>query len=119
MKDIIIKVKKYFCCLLCGCKKLVKTDFEEGSTAIFESILKEITKSHKSAVEDSIPIEWYAKSLSEYLYKVPKELTKNDCEKLYNEIEKEVKKAIKALDFDALCVVKEKLNNAKRWISTE
>ena len=113
----IIKVKNFFCSLLYNYNKLVKTDFDEGTTETTEKILKELNifmKSSNFVVDGSIPSEWYVNSLLEYLKKIPEDLTKNDCEKLYNEIEKDVNKSIKELDFEALSVIIGKLRYAKR-----
>ena len=116
-KNNIIKVKNFFCSLLYNYNKLVKTDFDEGTTENTEKILKELNifmKSSNFVVDDSIPSEWYVKSLLEYLKKIPKDLTENDCEKLYNDIENDVKNSIKSLDIEALSVIMGKLKFAKR-----
>ena len=116
-KNNIIKVKNFFCSLLYNYNKLVKTDFDEGTTETTEKILKELNifmKSSNFVVDGSIPSEWYVSSLLEYLQKLPKDLTQNDCEKLYNEIEKDVNASIKELDFEALSVIIGKLRYAKR-----
>ena len=118
IQNNIIKVKNFFCSLLCNYNKLVKTDFDEGTTQDTEKILKELNyfmKSSNFVVDGSIPSEWYVKSLLEYLKKIPEDLTKNDCEKLYNEIEEDVNKSIKELDFEALSVIMGKLKYARRF----
>ena len=71
-------------------------------------------KSSNFVVDKSIPSEWYVKSLLEYLKKIPEDLTKNDCEKLYNKIEEEVNESIKELDIVALSVIMGKLKFAQR-----
>ena len=117
IENNIIKVKNFFCSLLYNYNKLVKTDFDEGTTDNTENILKELNifmKSSNFVVDESIPSEWYVKSLLEYLKKIPKDLTKNDCEKLYNEIEKDINKSIKELDIEALSVIMGKLKFAIR-----
>ena len=117
MKNNIIKVKNFFCSLLYNYNKLVKTDFDEGTTVNTEKILKELNifmKSSNFVVDGSIPSEWYVNSLLEYLQKIPKDLTDNDCEKLYNEIESDVNKSIKSLDFEALSVIIGKLKYSRR-----
>ena len=117
IQNNIIKVKNFLCSLLYNYNRLIKTDFDEGTTENTESILKELNKFMKSSnfvVDKSIPSEWYVKSLLEYLQKIPEDLTKNDCEKLYNEIEKEVNQSIKDLDIVALSVIIGKLKFAKR-----
>ena len=119
-KNNIIKVKNFFCSLLYNYNKLVKTDFDEGTTKNTETILNELNifmKSSNFVVDGSIPSEWYVKSLLEYLQKIPEELSKNDCEQLYNEIEKDVNNSIKQLDIEALSVIMGKLKFAKRGLT--
>lgn len=45
--------------------------------------------------------------------KIPKNLTENDCEELYKEIENDLNKSIKNLDFEALSVIIGKLKFSK------
>jgi hypothetical protein len=66
-------------------------------------------KSSKLEMDDSIPLDWYIKSLLDYLKKIPKYLTKNDYEKFYNELEKDINKSIKELDFEALSLIRGKI----------
>jgi hypothetical protein len=65
-------------------------------------------------MDGSIPSEWYVKSLLEYLQKLPESLTKNDNEELYNDMERDINKSIKSLDFEALSVIMGKLKFANR-----
>ena len=112
----IIKVKNFFCSLLYNYNKLVKTDFDEGKTENTEQILFELKyfmKSSNFVKDGTIPSIWYATSLLEYLKKIPKNLTENDCEELYKEIENDLNKSIKDLDFEALSVIIGKLKFAK------
>ena len=107
----IIRVKNFFSSLLYNYKKLNKPDFDEGTTGNTISILKELNKYMKGSnfvVDGTIPSEWYVSSLLEYLEKIPEDLTKNDCEKLYDEIKKNVDDSIKELDFEAISVITEK-----------
>ena len=117
-KNNIIKVKNFFCSLLYNYNKLVKTEFDEGKTENTEKILIELKKFMKSSnfvVDETIPSEWYATSLLEYLKKIPEYLTKNDCEELYKEIENNVSDSIKKLDFEILSVIMGKLKYAKKF----
>ena len=117
MKNNIIKVKNFFCNLLYNYRTLVKTDFNEGTTKDTTTILNELKKFIKSSdfvIDGSIPSEWYVTSLLEYLNKIPKELTKNDCKELYNQIEKDINNSIKELDFEVLSVCLGKVKFAKR-----
>ena len=116
-KNNIIKVKNFFCSLLYNYNKLVKTDFDIGSTENTEKILKELKNFMKSSnfvVDGTIPSEWYVTSLLEYLKKIPENLTKNDCEELYKEIINDINESIKQLDFEALSVIMGKLKFAER-----
>ena len=113
----ILKVKNLFCLLLNNYINLVKTDFDEGKTKSIEIILKEINKYIKSSNfirDDLFPMELFIKSLFEYLPKIPEYLSVNDYEKIYNEIEIDLKKRYKELDFELLGIIMEKLKNARR-----
>jgi len=115
-KNDIIRVKNFFCSLLYGCNKLVQTDFEESKLIDTENILIELKKSIKPSnfINDgSIPSDWYITSLLDYLKKIPENLTKNDCEELYQEIKNELNKSIKELDFEVLSIIIGKLRFAK------
>ena len=117
MHNNIIKVKNFFCAILYNIKKLKKTDFNEGTIEYTVTILKELNtfiKSSNFVINESIPFNWYVNALLEYLQKIPHYLTNNDCEELYNEIENDLIKSIKELDFEALSVIIEKLKFAKR-----
>ena len=117
MKNNIIKVKNFFSSLLYNNNKLVRTDFEEGKTENTKTILMELKNFMKSSnyvVDESIPSEWYVISLLEYLEKIPINLTKNDCEELYNQIEADINNSIKELDFDLLSLIMGKLKYSKR-----
>ncbi len=117
IQNNILKVKNFFCSLLYNYNKLVKTDFDEGTTGNTINILNELKKYMKSSnfvVDGSIPSEWYVESLLEYLKKIPKDLTENDCEKLFDEIENDVNKSIKELDFEALSVIIGKLKYTQK-----
>ena len=116
-KNNIIKVKNFFCSLLYNYYKLNKTDFGEGTTSNTEDILTELKtlmSSENFVFDGSVPSEWYVNSLLEYLKKIPEDLTKNDCEKLYDEIENDVNKSIKELDFETLSVCLGKMKFARR-----
>ena len=113
-KNNIIRVKNLFCSLLYNYNYLLKTDFNEGKFNKTEEILVELLKSSSSVFDGSIPSEWYVTSLLEYLKKIPEDLTRNDCEKLYNEIENDVNESIKELELEALSAIMEKLKFAKR-----
>ena len=111
-KNIRIKAKNSLCNLLYKYQDLDKFDFTEGTTDNTENILNEIyaiMKSSKLEMDDSIPLDWYTKSLLDYLKKIPKYLTKNDYEEFYNELENDINKSIKELDFEALSLIRGKI----------
>ena len=117
IKNNIIKVKNFFSSLLYNYRKLIITDFDQGTTSNtvdILKILKTFIKSSNNVVDDSIPSEWYIDSLLDYLKKIPEELKQNDFEKLYEEIEAEINLSIKKLDFEALSVCLDKLKFTKR-----
>ena len=116
-KNNIIKVKNFFANLLYNFRTLVKTDFDQGSLNDTSQILTEIKKYIKSSdfvIDGTIPSEWYASSLVEYLKKLPQELSKNDYKELYKEMKKDIINSIKELDFEALSVCLGKAKFAKR-----
>ena len=116
-KNNIIKVKNFFSSLLYNYHKLIKTDFDQGTTSNTVDILKVLKtyiKSSNYVVDDSIPSEWYVDSLLDYLKKIPEELTRNDYEKLYDEIEKELNDSIKKFDFQVMSVCLDKLKFTQR-----
>ena len=113
----IIRVKNFFCSLLYNYFKLNKTDFDEGTIGNTIDILKQFNifmKSSNFVVDGTIPSEWYISSLFDYLKRIPENLTKNDFENLYNEIENDVNKSIKELDFEALSVIMGKLKFSEK-----
>ena len=112
-KNNVIKVKNFMCTLLNNYRTLVKTDFVEGTTYNTLSILKQLKNFMKISnfvIDGSIPSEWYVDSLLEYLNRIPTDLTNNDCDVLYKQIESHVNGSIKDIDFELLSVV---LGNVK------
>ena len=118
-KNIIIKVKNFFSSLLCNYRQLVKTDFDEGTTSSTINILKELRSFMKSSnyvIDGSIPSEWYVNSLIEYLNKLPKNLADNEYELLFNEMENDLNKSIKELDFETLSICLNKIKFVHKGI---
>ena len=120
-KDIInnnvIKVKNFIISLLYNYRRLIITDFDEGTmtnTLSILKILKTYIKSSNFVVDGSIPSEWYIDSLIDYLDKIPEEFRTNDFKLLYDEIENELNIAIKKLDFEVLSICLNKLKYTKR-----
>ena len=115
-KNNVIKVKNLFSGLLYNYRNLVQTDFNEGTTGNTLKILKELKKFMKSSnfvMDGSIPSEWYVDSLFECLKLLPKDYQKNDYEKLYHSLIKDVGDTMKEMDFETLsfCLGKVKFAN--------
>ena len=120
MQNNIIKVKNFFSALLCNYMDLAKKDFNENSISNVKDILKELKlflKSSNFVVDGKIPMEWYATSLIQYLDKIPQEFRYNNYELLFNDIEKDLNKSLKELDFEALSVCLGFMKFSKRGIT--
>ena len=120
VKNNIIKVKNFFSALLCNYMDLAKKDFNENSISNVKDILKELKifmKSSNYVVDGKIPMEWYATSLIQYLDKIPQEFCNNNYELLFNDIEKDLNKSLKELDFEALSVCLGFMKFSKRGIT--
>ena len=120
IQNNIIKVKNFFSALLCNYMDLVKKDFNENSISNVKDILKELKlflKSSNFVVDGKIPMEWYATSLIQYLDKIPQEFRYNNYELLFNDIEKDLNKSLKELDFEALSVCLGFMKFSKRGIT--
>ena len=117
----IIKIKNYFLNILYYCNNFEFNDFNERTTNNTEKILNElnnIIKLSNRESKDLITLEWYIKSLLKDLKSLPKYLTKNDYEELYNELERDINKSLKELDFEVFGDVMNQLkyaNNKKRY----
>ena len=113
----IIKVKNFICSLLYNFDKLIESNFEIDSIENTEKIFQHLNilmKSPYFVMNNEIPFDWYINSIFEYLQKIPENLTKNDCEELYKEIENDIKNSLLQLDFIKLSVILEKLDFAER-----
>ena len=113
----IIKIKNFICSLLYNFDRLIETNFEPDTIENTEKIFEELNflmNSSYYVFDNSIPFDWYIKSIFEYLEKIPKTLTENDCEELYKEIENDVNNSLSQLDFMKLSVILEKLNYSER-----
>ena len=86
--------------MLYNCKKLNELEFtsKDNTLEILEEI-KFFLKSNEFVIDNTLPYEWYVNSLLEYLKKIPKELTENDYELLYKELEQDLNKSIELFDF--------------------
>ena len=92
-KNIIIKIKNFLNDLLCGIEPLKKSDFNQSNISNTYEILNSIKSYYRlynNSEEDTIPPEWYIQSFLNMIKTIPEEYTKNDFEKLYDEIEEEI-----------------------------
>ena len=110
-------MKNFICSLLYNFDKLVESNFEIDSIENTEKIFQHLNilmNSPYFVINNDIPFDWYINSIFEYLQKIPENLTKNDCEELYKEIETYIKNSLSQLDFIKLSVILEKLDFAER-----
>ena len=117
MLNNIIKVKNFLCTILYNYRMLVKTDFEEDkidSTIDILTELKRFMKSSNNIIDGNFPSQWFVNSLLDYLNIIPKNLVEDNCESLINEIQNEVNKAIKNLNFEDLSLIIDKMKFATR-----
>ena len=115
----IIKIKNFFSSLLCNYRQLVKTDFDEGTTDKTLDILRELRSFMKSSnfvIDGSIPSEWYVNSLIQYLKKLPENLTNNEYELLFKEMESDLYNNLKKLDFETLSICVNKIKFVQKGI---
>ena len=63
--------------------------------------------------DEKISIEWYLNTLLEYLIKIDNNLSKNDFELLYSELENDINKSINSFDFNLLSSILDKIKYAK------
>ena len=118
LKNNVIKVKNYFSRLLCNYRKIKNIDFNLKKTLNTKNILNELKifmNSSNFVIDGSIPSEWYINALLEYLNKIPNFYIENDYDKLYSELENEINKSIKELDFEALSVCMNKMKYSQRY----
>jgi hypothetical protein len=66
-------------------------------------------KSSDFVIDGSIPSEWYVDSLLEYLKKLPEDLKNNEYELLFKDMENDLNKSIKELDFETLSICLNKI----------
>ena len=115
----IIKIKNFFSSLLCNYRQLVKTDFDEGTTYKTLDILKELRSFMKSSnfvIDGNIPSEWYVNSLIQYLLKLPENLSNNEFDLLFSEMENDLLNNLKQLDFETLSICLNKTKFVQKGI---
>ena len=113
----IIRVKNFMISLLYYSRNFISSDFDpkkQKNTIDILYFLKDFNKNSNFNINDDIPLEWYINSLLEYLKVIPDEYSKNDFEKLYIEIESEIKISLKKIDFEIISSFFEKVKLAQR-----
>ena len=113
----IIKVKNFFSTILYNYRMLVKTDFEEDKLSNTIDILKELKKMMRSSNNMLIvnfPSQWYVDSLLDYLGKIPKKYLEDDCEFLITDLQNDINKSIKSMNFEDLSILIHKMKFATR-----
>ena len=99
-KNNIIKVKNYISGLLYNCIELDISDFYmKNNTLDILKTFKVLLKRSDFVLNDNLPYEWYVNSLLDCLKKIPKQLSDNDYEQLYNELENDINESIEKCDF--------------------
>ena len=115
-KKIINTIKNFIISILYNFNTLNEEDFSEESRINTINILTEIGKKMKALnilIDGTIQSKWYINTLLEYLEKLPKELTNNDYEKIYQELKNDLKESIKNINFDKVCVFMDKVKLAE------
>ena len=85
-----------------------------GNTFDILKKLKYYMRSTNYVVDEGIPSEWYIGLLLENLKKLPEEYKENDYEKLYEELEKEIKTSMESRNFELLSVIVAEMRFSKR-----
>ena len=109
----IIKVKNYLSNSIGNYRLLNIADFHKEATSDTIKMLNEI-KAYMALPNfilnnNTIPSTWYINSLLDYLKKIPEDYKKNEYEKLYNELTKDLNDSINILDFQKLIIFRNKL----------
>ena len=116
-EKIINRTKNFLCAILYYNNKLNKDEFIDNKISNTRDILIELKQKMKYLnilIEETIPSEWYMKSLFDYIQKLPKDLTNNDFEGLFNQLEENLKTSIKEYNLEELYIFKEKLKIVKK-----
>ena len=117
IKNLIIKAKNCLSGLLFNFITLTTENFPKYNCNNFNIILNELlalSKIPNYTIDDTIPTMWYVNSLIEILPKLPKEMTNNNCQKMFQELKNEINNSIKELDFESLTLINGRLNFTKR-----
>ena len=117
-KNIIIKIKNFFSDLLFNYGQLQRNNFSKSNINNTSEILNSIQIYSKlsdfNKENINIPIEWYCKSIINLIKNISEDYTKNDLEKLYNEMEDEISNSINSYNIDFLCEYINRLKNIEK-----
>ena len=102
-----IKIKNFFFALLYNYPRLFKSNISMGNIHDLISLLKELKNNSyiNSSIyneKQRIPFKWYIDSLIQYLPRVEEELSENDYEKLFDELEDDITNSLKEVNFEEL-----------------
>ena len=104
-KNKIIKLKNFLSDLLYNIRPLKISDYSQCNISNTHEILNSIKHYNKLfnyILDDSIPPEWYVESIFNLLKNIPEDYTKNDFEKLYNELEEEINESMNGFNMNFL-----------------
>ena len=104
-KNSIIKIKNFLSDFLYNIIPLNKFNLPKSNINNTKDILNSIKNYSKLSnfiLDISIPVEWYIESILNLIKNLSEDYSKNDFEKLYDELEKEIKSSINGYDIDFL-----------------
>ena len=116
--DKVIRFKNFLSDLLYKIGPLKFSDFSQFKITNTNDILNSIKKYVKlsyNVVDESIPPEWYAMSLTDLIKDIPEEYSKNDFEKLYDELEEEINISINKFSIDFLLECLDKIKYLEKY----
>ena len=117
-KNKIIKFKNFLSDLLYKMGPLKISDLYQCKLSNTNDILNSIKKYAKlqyNVVDDSIPPEWYTLSLLYLIKDIPEDYSKNDFEKLYDELEEEINISINKYNLDFLLDCLDKIKYLEKY----
>ena len=117
LKNNLIKIQNCLCKLLYNYRTLNVLDFSPGTTNDTVSIINELIKFLKTGnfiIDNSIPSEWYARSLLKLLKNLPEQYNLNDYEQIYQKLTDDLNNSIKSFDFELLSQIFERLKYTER-----
>ena len=104
-KNSIIKIKNFLSDFLYNIIPLNKFNLPKSNINNTKDILNSIknySKLPNYILDNSIPLAWYIESILNLIKNLSEDYSKNDFEKLYDELEKEIKSSINGYDIDFL-----------------